>query len=96
MIFPLIGFFVHLYAANLMNSHLVEQIFKGRRGRRFEFGYRSNICKFQNKQLNKRRAKGMQRIDYNIDVVNFIKHQIFFKLNFLKTYTKKQRNDFGK
>jgi hypothetical protein len=88
LIFQLFGFVVNLYAANLLNSYLVETLFNGKHGRKFEFGYRSHICRFQNKQLNKRRSKGMQRIDYNIDVVNFIRQQILFKLNFLKTYSK--------
>ncbi len=73
LIFQLFGFVVNIYAANLLNSYLVETLFNGRNGTKFEFGYRSHICKFQNKQLNKRRAKGMQRIDYNIDIVNFIR-----------------------
>jgi hypothetical protein len=69
----LFGFVVNIYANNLLNSYLVENLFNGKNGTKFLFGYRSHICKFQNKQLNKRRAKGMQRIDYNIDIINFIR-----------------------
>lgn len=84
-----------LYAQNILDSYLVESLFNGKNRTKFEFGYRSNICKFQNKQLNKRRAKGLRRIDYNLDIISFIRQMILFKVNYLKSFTKNEREDMS-
>jgi hypothetical protein len=58
----LIGYFISLYAANLFESYLVENLFNSKGGDKFKFGYKSNICGCQYKALNKKRGKGLKRV----------------------------------